>query len=92
MNEQHAASPALVETLRRLCEYELPQGNEILCHDGGFRYGGDFESLELTPLNAPQLVAGEHYPTLLRLGYIEETVDGFRVTERGRALAYATER
>ena len=92
MNTDHAISAEIATILRRLCEFEMPQGNEMLCHDGGFRYGGDFESLELTPLNAPALIVGEHYQTLLRLGYIEETSDGFRVTDRGRAVAYADER
>jgi hypothetical protein len=88
MHTQHTSHPELIATLRRLCEYETPQGNEMLCHDGGYRYAGDFESLELTPLNAPELLAGPYYGELLRLGYIEETPDGFRVTARGRAAAF----
>lgn len=89
MQAQHTPRPELIATLRRLCEYETPQSNEMLCHDGGYRYAGDFESLELTPLNAPELLAGAHYPELLRLGFIEETPDGFRVTARGRDAAFS---
>lgn len=89
MDQPLTPSPQIVETLRKLCEYETPQSNELLCHDGGYRYAGDFESLELTPLNAPELLVGPLYPELLRLGYVEETAEGFKVTERGRAVAYA---
>lgn len=88
-------SPKLADLIRRLCEAEIV-GDQMICHDGGFRYSGDFMSLEEPALNRAELLTDDEYRELLDAGYIEELepsagrAGGFRVTERGRHVAFGT--
>jgi hypothetical protein len=79
--------------LRALCEAELSD-DAMICHDGGFRYSGDFMSMEQDFIEPAAILDGAGYRLCLDHGYIEEVSPalgrpgGFRVTERGRAVAY----
>lgn len=85
----------LAVAIRRLCEAEIVD-DQMICHDGGFRYTGDFMSMEEPVLEAVDLLPDETYRELLESGYIEEIdpaagrAGGFRVTERGRQAAFGS--
>ncbi len=80
--------------LRRLCEAELSD-DVMICHDGGFRYSGDFMSMEQNLIEPASILDDSQYQELLELGIVEETsstqgrAGGFQVTEAGRRVAYA---
>lgn len=83
----------LAAKIRRLCEAEIVD-DQMICHDGGFRYSGDFMSLEEPALNRAELLTDDEYRELLAAGYVEELdqsagrAGGFRVTQRGRQAAF----
>lgn len=93
MSRQNHENGRLANLLRTLCEAELSD-DEMICHDGGFRYAGDFMSMEQDLIEPAAILDEADYRALLERGYIEEISPylgrsgGFRVTERGRALAY----
>lgn len=93
MSRQNAETREIREALQRLCEAELA-GDTMICHDGGFRYSGDFMSMEQEILEPAPLVSDTLYTRLLDAGYIEELdphtgrAAGFKVTDRGRAVAF----
>ncbi len=93
MAREHAPNRQYAELLKSLCEAELAD-DSMICHDGGYRFAGDFMSME-EGLAPPAIVDDEIYRSLLSEGYIEEVEPalgrsgGFRVTELGRQLAYS---
>lgn len=93
MSRQHHETERLAALLRRLCEAELAD-DAMICHDGGFRYVGDFMTMERDLLEPAPLLDEDDYQRLLDAGYVEEVdpasgrAGGFRVTERGRELAF----
>lgn len=93
MSRTNQEIPEIRAALQRLCEAELA-GDTMICHDGGFRYTGDFMSMEQDILEPAPLIPDALYTRLLNAGYVEE-IDplagrsaGFRVTDRGRAVAF----
>jgi hypothetical protein len=84
----------LVTLLRRLCEAELSD-DAMICHDGGFRYSGDFMSMEQDLIEPAAILGDAEYEALLERGHIEEVspelgrAGGFRVSVEGRRVAYA---
>ncbi|HLT19819.1 MAG TPA: hypothetical protein VKZ96_10205 [Thermomicrobiales bacterium] len=93
MDRQNHENGRLASLLRTLCEAELSD-DEMICHDGGFRYAGDFMSMEQDLIEPAAMLDERDYRVLIDGGYIEEISPslgrsgGFRVTPRGRALAY----
>jgi hypothetical protein len=93
LSDEHHETERLATLLRQLCEAELVD-DEFICHDGGFRYSGDFMTMEQELLEPTSLLDDVDYRHLLELGYVEEIEPsagrsaGFRVTDRGRALAF----
>lgn len=83
----------LARLLRVLCEGQLGDDG-MICHDGGFRYGGDFMSMESVLDSDVDVLSEADCRTLLQSGYLEAYEDetgrsgGLRVTERGRHFAY----
>lgn len=89
INQQHR----MAALLRTLCERGLSD-DEMICHDGGYRFSGDFMSMEDT-VSARNIELSEaERRALLDAGFIEITGDEtgrpveLRVTERGRQFAY----
>lgn len=87
-------SPEIIAVLRRLSEYETENADAMTCYDGGYRYVGDFASMEVTPLESIDDIVGEHRDLLLESGYIEEAEPGsthsgrYRLTDLGRQVAH----
>ena len=93
MSRTNHENGQLAGLLRTLCEAELSD-DAMICHDGGFRYSGDFMTMEQDLIEPAGILDPADYRALLAQGYIEELSPtlgrsgGFRVTARGRALAY----
>lgn len=93
MAHNHTKNARLVAVLRGLCEAGLAD-DQMICHDGGYRFEGDFMSMEDGLEDAP-IVDDATYGELLREGYIEELdttagrAGGFRVTDHGRRVAFS---
>ncbi len=96
LSRKHQINEQFVEQLRLLCEAELA-GDSMICHDGGFRYSGDFMSMEQDLIAPAGFLDQGAYQDLLENGYIEEVSPvigrpgGFRVTELGRKVAHDEE-
>ena len=62
----------------------------MICHDGGFRYAGDFMSMESEVVEPVSLIAPEDLQRLRERGFVTGTgeADGVRVTDAGRRLVY----
>ena len=63
----------------------------MICHDGGFRYSGDFMSMESGVIEPASLLSSDEQRVLLERGFIEmldaEESPSVRVTDAGRAFA-----
>lgn len=91
--KQAAEQQRIAGLLRTLCENELSD-DAMICHDGGFRYGGDFMSMEPELRPDDSVLPDADRRLLLEAGFIEECNEeagrpgDFRVTQRGRQFAY----
>ncbi|CAN5561774.1 hypothetical protein BH23CHL2_BH23CHL2_26200 [soil metagenome] len=80
----------LASLLQRLLQAETGDDG-MICHDGGFRYTGDFMSMDSGIVEPAALIGPEDIQQLQRLGLITGSgPDGgeIRVTEAGRRLAF----
>lgn len=76
--------------LKRLLHAETGDDG-MICHDGGFRYTGDFMSMESEIVEPAGLIGPDDIQQLQRLGLITGSgADGgeIRVTEAGRRLVF----
>ena len=64
----------------------------MICHDGGFRYSGDFMSMESEVMEPVGFLSSEDLQRLRERGLVTGTgeVGGIRVTDAGRRVAYST--
>ena len=88
MPDEYRENERLARALRLLLDAETGE-DSMICHDGGFRYSGDFMSMEAGIVESATLVGGDDLRELLRRGFVEDT-DGeaaLRVTETGRRFA-----
>ncbi len=80
----------LRDLLRRLLEAETGE-DSMICHDGGFRYSGDFMSMESALVEPASILTSEERHALIARGYIapsagEESAT-IGVTDEGRNFA-----
>lgn len=91
---KQAETSEIRRLLRALCEAETDSGDEMICHDGGFHYGGDFATMDHALIEPAAILSDEDYVKFRSAGYIEEIdpragrAGGFRVTREGRDIAY----
>lgn len=76
------------DLVRTLLEAETGE-DSMICHDGGFRYSGDFMSMESNVVEPAAFLTPDERRLLLDHGYIETVPDGVRVTDSGRDFAFA---
>jgi hypothetical protein len=81
----------LKNLLRRLLEAETGE-DSMICHDGGFRYSGDFMSMESETIEPVSIMTLDERRELFDRGYIElSTGEGSTavcVTEAGRTFTF----
>lgn len=67
----------------------------MICHDGGFRYAGDFMSMESDLIEPASILSPDDRRDLAARGYITTEADGdivmTHVTDAGRAFAFQSD-
>ena len=85
MSDEHRETERRVRVLRLLLEAEMGD-DSMICRDGGFRYSGDFVSMEMNIVEPTFLIDADDLQELLRRGFVEviEGDTATRVTDAGR--------
>ncbi|MEZ4523253.1 MAG: hypothetical protein R3A46_16660 [Thermomicrobiales bacterium] len=86
MTDRDGENERLAILLTRLLEAETGE-DAMICHDGGFRYAGDFMSMEMGLVEPASFIDEEDSRLLKSRGFIVDSPDGIQVTDAGRRFA-----